>query len=57
MTEYKYYDLPYQVMGGLIKLIQENLKYNNIKIKSDNAEVNRFISDYTDAYNKYVLNA
>ena len=45
MTEYKYYDLPYQVMGGLIK------------IESDNPEVNRFINDYKDAYNKYVVNA
>lgn len=57
MTEYKYYNLPYQVMGGLIKLIQENAKYHNIKIESDNPEVNQFISDYTDAYNKYVVNA
>lgn len=57
MTEYKYYDLPYQVMGGLIKIIRENNKAHNIKIKSDNPEVNRFINDYTDAYNKYVLNA
>ena len=57
MTEYKYYDLPYQVMGGLIKLIHENEKCHNIKINSDNPEVNRFIRDYKDAYNKYVANA
>lgn len=44
-------------MGGLIKLIHENNKTHIIKIKSDNPEVNRFIKDYSDAYNKYVVNA